>query len=120
MELASSYAAGIKMDRTRQPKPAISNLMTARRAFLVLGAIASLLWVAYWIRYFVRHCELGLSLACVEPNVLWTVYYSLPTVLLEVLGVPALVFVAWFAIMMASRDRDDGTPARNQYDRLRG
>jgi hypothetical protein len=109
------------MKRNWRRQGAMRSLTKNHRFYLAAGTLGSLLWVAYWIRYFARHCELGSSLACVEPNVLWTVYYSLPAVLVEVLGVPALLFAAWFAIARASRsERESGSRRDRERDRLRG
>jgi membrane protease YdiL (CAAX protease family) len=95
----------MSMNRRRAPR-AVRSLTRAQTLYLAGGTVGSLLWVAYWVKYFAGHCQLGTSLACVEPNVLWTVYYNLVTVLIEVLGVPALVFAAWFAVKASQRDRD--------------
>jgi hypothetical protein len=110
------------MYRNRRRHRAMRNLTTTQRLYLAGGTIGSLLWVAYWVKYFAQNCQLSRSsLACVEPNVLWTIYYSLPTVLVEVLGVPALLFAAWFVVARASRgDRDSGPSQEGEERRLRG
>jgi len=110
------------MYRNRRRHRAMRNLTATQRLYLAGGAIGSLLWVGYWVKYFAGNCQLGRSsIACVEPNVLWTIYYSFPTVLVEVLGVPALLFAAWFAVARASRgDRDRAPSQEGGKGRLRG
>ena len=80
---------------------------------LLLGAwlAGSLLWIGLWLDYFYEYCDFNGTFACVVGGFLETVFYSLPEVLMRMLGPPALVLVlglavAWALKMHANREAE--------------
>jgi hypothetical protein len=58
----------------------------------------SLIWVAWWARFYYLYCDIGPTFACVLGGFLQTVFYSLPQVLERVFGPPALVLLLGLAV----------------------
>ena len=79
----------------------------------LLGAwlAGSLLWIGLWLDYLYEYCDFSGTFACVVGGFLETVFYSLPEVLMRMLGPPALVLVlglavAWALKMHANREAE--------------
>ena len=71
----------------------------------------SLIWTGLWLDYFYEYCDFSGTFACIVGGFLETVFYSLPEVLMRMLGPPALVLVlglavAWALKMHANREAE--------------
>ena len=81
------------------------------RWLLATWFAGSLLWAGLWLNYFYEYCDFSGTFACVVGGFLETVFYSLPEVLMRMLGPPALVLVlglavAWALKMHANREAE--------------
>ena len=76
--------------RTESWRDRLGNKPILPRLLLSAWGIGSLLWVAVWIRFFYLYCDFDGSFACVVGGFLETVFYSLPQVVVRMLGPPVL------------------------------
>ena len=89
--------------RTESWRDRLGNMPMLSRLLLAAWGIGSLLWVAVWLRFFYLYCDFDGSFACVVGGFLETVFYSLPQVLVRLLGPPALALILGLALCWAFR-----------------
>ena len=89
--------------RTRSLREKLGDKPILSRLLLAAWGIGSLLWIAVWIRFFYLYCDFDGSFACVVGGFLETVFYSLPQVVIRLLGPPALAFILGLALRWAFR-----------------
>ena len=89
--------------RTESWRDRLGNKPMLSRLLLAAWGIGSLLWVAVWLRFFYLYCDFDGSFACVVGGFLETVFYSLPQVLVRLLGPPALALILGLALRWAFR-----------------
>jgi hypothetical protein len=89
--------------RTESWRDRLGNKPVLPRLLLAAWGIGSLLWVAVWMRFFYLYCDFDGSFACVVGGFLETVFYSLPQVVVRMVGPPALALILGLALRWAFR-----------------
>lgn len=89
--------------RTRYLREKLGDMPILTRLLLSAWAVGSLLWIAVWVRFFHLYCDFDGSFACAVGGILETVFYSLPQVVVRVLGPPALALILCLALRWAYR-----------------